>query len=368
MFCSNCGNQIGDNAAFCPICGSKLESKTEITHETTKPGNNDEKHDEIDYVEQYHRQNERKKNLIKRCMKLGIFAAVLIVICVVFCSVPFGKYIFASHYASQGNYAKAYTTIENLSGEKAEIRKDYYQLMFSVLIKADEVNIGSDIQNNQYRIAGKFNNDIERLESYDEIYSMTDQLFPSEYYPNNGNWENVGGRLSSSVSDDRLDYYRKFNLNTKSQKFLPPKEFDKLYRVWDGLYAVENSSEDIEDFTYCLQESYGLFDELEELKNGKKFDPSDELDLINEYSQYNQNALEIFQKYTNNTFSGYYDTDNTIERISNTLQDAIDEGESCIHFTNLSYDDTSHEISVMESEIKDEMIKYYFAEIFPAEE
>lgn len=77
MFCGNCGNQIEEGAAFCPICGGKLESA-----EDTNVNNN---FDNNTYAVQVDNAENKKYKMV------GVVSvAVVAVLVVIFACVLFG--------------------------------------------------------------------------------------------------------------------------------------------------------------------------------------------------------------------------------------------------------------------------------------
>lgn len=79
MFCSNCGNKLGDGDSFCPSCGAKIKSNIDI-----KPVDNSA------FFDQPYRQNNKKKAKIWPFILAGVVVIAAIIVVIIVASKPRG--------------------------------------------------------------------------------------------------------------------------------------------------------------------------------------------------------------------------------------------------------------------------------------
>ena len=86
MFCRNCGNQVADNAVFCPVCNAKLQDVVDQQYQPQYQQPYQQPQYQQPYQQPY--QQEAPKNFLVE--------SILVTLC---CCLPFG--IVAIIYASK---------------------------------------------------------------------------------------------------------------------------------------------------------------------------------------------------------------------------------------------------------------------------
>ncbi len=370
MFCNNCGNKIDDDALFCPECGNKLVETEKKSPEVAQFENMIKTEEETDFIEQYNKKQESKKATAKLIFCIGAIIAIVAISVGIFVNIPFGKYIIASHYASHEYYGRAYNTIEKIDSIKAETLRKYYLLLYSVHELADErdntyynySNSGvydegiSSTSGSKYVDKNKINCDSA---SFDEIVELTEELLPSRVCPDDEQWfDSDNGKkyvVTSSWYSESVD-------SIENSEYVPRGGYNILADIKLIIYGINRSTDDIDNFIEYVKEASGVFDELEELKNGKRFKPYKELEIFQKYNTALENALSIYQKYSNNSFMGYYETKETIDSFINDMYEDINDGysNSTRYYTSMSYKNTTYGETTLINDIKTEMAKDYF--------
>lgn len=385
MFCNNCGNKIDDDALFCPECGTKLIETDKKSTEAAQFENMVKTEKETDYIEQYNKKQASKKATVKSFVCLGAIIAIVAIAVGGFLSTPFGKnfgkYIVASQYASEGNYGRAYNTISDTTDTKANYFKDYCLLMYSVenlnIVEEDpNPSISFDEDGGMITVTSgssggtpigeEENVDIQNsieypIVNFEDFKFYSEEVLPSEFYPNIGQQTVEEGTLAQNDENKAMEYIRS-NIGFVIDILYSKEEiFDDIINIKKCIYIAENSDSDIDSYIDCLSDSNGLFDELENLKNGKRFIPNKELELFKVYDESIGVALSEYQKYSSNAFRGFENYKKLIASYMHDMQEDIEgeKGNAIMYYTKMDYEDTSFDMGIMKNDIQLLIFKKY---------
>ncbi len=311
----------------------------------------------------------KRKMFLHKCLITAMVIGIIsVIVLVVFYFLPCGKYAIASNYSAEGNYGRAYNTIYDLSGEKADLLRNYYLTKYSIkkidfyesTPEPDEdgeygfAEIGRSTENPH---AANPSDVIENyLQNFEDFTECMEEILPSEYYTNSGY---VFGNDGSSLPDDTRA--RKY-LNDKLGILYSKKDIiDDIIWLKNCIYSVENSNHDIDDFMKCLNDAYGMYDEMEALKNGKYFIPTHEIELFEYYDSRLMDALSVYQKYSDRAFTGFGGSKSNMEWVKGIIQEDIDNGagDKRFSFSQFDYNSTKYADDYMRNYMQIVIFYYY---------
>ena len=103
MFCRNCGNQVADNAAFCPVCNNNLQGTGDSSAGQQQYQQQYQQPYQQQYQQQYqqpyqqqYQQPYQQQSFVGAAPKNYLVESILVTLC---CCLPFG--IVAIIYASK---------------------------------------------------------------------------------------------------------------------------------------------------------------------------------------------------------------------------------------------------------------------------
>lgn len=171
MLCKNCGKEIGEGAAFCPECGTKVEKdKTENTP-FTKIGT-----DSVSSADSAAKSKEDKQNTIIGLAFIAIIIGVIILVC---------SLIFSGETASDDDYISAAKTVISkqlkapstaiYSDEKIEAQDDYGRTIVSLTVESQN-SFGGYVTNSCYVLIESYDTDEDTF-----IYNAVTGVYLSEF-------------------------------------------------------------------------------------------------------------------------------------------------------------------------------------------
>lgn len=170
MYCKNCNKEIGNNAAFCPECGAKVESNAIVQEKSIDAG-----------AFQSAMANSGGTVAVKKKSKgksvlIGVFAVLIII--VIACAMGGGTasdedYISAARTVISKQLKAASTAI--YANEKIEAQDDYGRTIVSLTVESQN-SFGGYVTNSCYVL----------IESYDTAedtftYNKVTGVYISEY-------------------------------------------------------------------------------------------------------------------------------------------------------------------------------------------